>query len=172
MTDAAPLQTYPDHEPLCIDVPIGHLVPAVDGGPRSRVPIHLSLDIEFVTRATRQWGGTVDAAAHKYRLRGVFLELSIQVRVRYGARRRAPSRWESGFGAFGDPGGLWPLSRFRPASGVDVDDLLRLADVSVLYNRNLRSSLDGPTNAVFIPRDHERELRAIAARLASNPVRR
>jgi hypothetical protein len=167
MTDTAALpQVYPDHEPLCVDVPIGHLMPALDGGPRSRVPIHLSLDVEFYRRNTSQWGGTLDAAAHKYRLRGSFLELFTQVRVRYGLRSRAPSRWVPGFGVFGAADGPWPLTRFRPASGVDLADLLRMSELSEMYDRNLKTPLDGPATAVLIPREHERELRDIAPRLA------
>lgn len=161
-------RALPDHEPLCLDVPIGHIVPAMDGGPRSRVPIHLSLDIEFYARDTRRWGGTVDAAGHQFRYRGSFLELVTQVRVRYARRTRTPSRWVAGFGMFGADEGPWPLARFRPASGVDVVDLLRLAELSRVHHRNLFGSVDGPNSARFIPRGHERELRDIAARLAGN----
>lgn len=161
---------HPDHEPLCIDVPIGHLAPAMDGRVRSRVPIHLSLDVEFYTRETGQWGGTVDAATHKYRLRGSFLELSTQVRVRYALPSRTVSRWVPGFGVFGMPTGPWPLDRFRPASDVDLGDLVRLAELSRVYNHNMKehATVDAPVRAAFIPREHERELRDIAARLAGN----
>lgn len=87
--------------------------------------------------------------------------------IRTFSRRAKPSSFD-GFGHFGTQTGGWPLERFRPARGVDVDDLLQLAELCRLYNKNLTVHEDETISAIFIPRDQEQEIRRIAARLAGN----
>lgn len=158
---------------LCDDVPIGRVIqrrPA-PGGMTLLVEEYLSVDVSFHPRHTAFFHGTVESADHRFRLRGPVLELLIEVHVRPLAPWAEVARYVNGLHQLGDADGPWPLVRFQPAPGVLIGTVLRLGELSQMYNQNLRFALvsfDKPARAVFIPREHERELREIAARLRAN----
>lgn len=130
---------------------------------------YLSIDIEFDRRATSFLADRrVVAAEFDFQMRGCFLVLATQIRVRALTRHGVLYRFVPNVGLLGHPGGPWPLSRFQVTSGVDLLDLYRLTDLSMKYHHNMFGTANSPTMVRFIPRSHERELRGIAARLASN----
>lgn len=135
-----------DHESLCADVPIGR----IDTGTIT----YLSVFIDLYHRHSAYFGAVEGEAAH-------FLEVSIQVGVRpltRGVRPKMVAKYVSGFGQFGRRDGPWPLHGFHVVRGLDLRALTRLGELSDMYNKR----------AVFITRQHEVELRDIAARLAGN----
>lgn len=150
-----------DHEPLCTNVLIGRVLN------RYRWSTHLRLTVEFFRRQTSNFGGSVKAAEARYQLRGSFMELQIQVRSRPAPWITPADEWShTGLDQFGDPDGPWPPSRFLLATGIDLDDLTRLAALSRRYNRNWdHAPANAPSRAVFIPREAEQEIRDIAERL-------
>lgn len=154
-----------DHERLCEDLPLGRFATSFDllqCGNSDGLSTYLSLDVDFYWRDESYWGdGSVAGEKVTRRIRGPILELSIQTRLRPLVRWRKPTKWDS-LDVFGQPG-LWPLDRFRAASGVDVNDLMRLAELSRKYNRNL--PVHAPGDAVTIPFEVKGEIRAIVGRL-------
>lgn len=156
---------------LCEDTPIGRVVRrySAPGGVTLLVDEFLSVDVSFHKRHTDFFHGTVTSVEHDYRLRGPILELLIEVRVRRFTQSREPYKFVTGLHQLGDPDGPWPLDRFQPAPGILIGTLLRLAELSQMYNLNVRFAIaaeDGKlARAVFIPREHEQEIRDIAARI-------
>lgn len=148
------------HEPLCVDVPIGRIV--------NRVDHYLSLNVDFYQRLAEFHTGGLQHVEHKFGLSGgPVLELSVQVVVRPLTPWCVVIDYVNDLHQLGDPGGPWPLDRFRPAPGVALDAVLRLAELCRKYNHNLKDpqAIDSPTRAVFIPREVEQEIRDIAAQL-------
>lgn len=159
------------HQTLCADVPIGrvlHRSLLPDGTPLD-VEHYLSLNVEFYRRHTDFHVGGVNEIEHRFGLRGPVLELSLQVLVRHLAPWRHVAQFVNDLHQLGDPRGPWPLNRFTPAPGVTLGAVLRLAELSRVYNHNLKDfeNFDGaPTRAVFIPREVEQEIREITGQLA------
>jgi hypothetical protein len=153
----------PMWEPLCIGVPIGRVISRYGLLP----PTWLLLYIDLYRHHTEQFGGAATVVGHRFRMRGPLTELVVQVRVTPG--RLAPEVFEK-LNDFGAPAGPWPLDRFRPAHGINVPDLERLAELSRLYDSNMhgQTSPGGDLRAVLIPRSDEQEIRHIAGRLAGN----
>lgn len=149
-----------DEEVLCRDVPVGRVG-----------RMFLSLEVCFYHRATEEWGdGRVRDIAHDFTLNGVFLELGVQGMIRrHTPRLRTPHQYWPGMDWFDGP--RWDVSRMRLATGVALDDLRTLAELSAVYNRAMVIEPGEPAKAVFISRAHERTIRDIAARLnALKPV--
>jgi hypothetical protein len=158
-TDLDP-QDYPesDLERLCDNILIGRVLNRV------RMSTWLALCVDLYRRHTANFGGPLQVVRHRYRMSGPLTELTVQVRSIPGTL--APALFVR-FDEFGAPGGPWPLERFRAAHGVDVRDLVRLAELSRKYNFNMHgyASPDPSPRAVLIPRDDEQEIREIASRL-------
>ena len=147
---------------LCIDAPIGRVV-IPPRTPACFLAVYLSVDVEISWRDTKAHTA-VNVASQRYRFAGPMLVVAVQLRVR-PLRRRAVPYFVDGLGSLGDPAGPWPLGRLQLKAGVNLADVLRLGELSRLYNRNMHSQVDASTTALLVPRADERELWEIAGRL-------
>lgn len=158
MTAILNFRSVSSPESLCRDAPIGRvLVPARRAA--APIPVYLSVDIQLSWRSTRR--DKVVDPSRGYRFSGTLPVLGIQLILRAFGPDRPPFRFVDGLG---EPGDCAP-GQFQPRAGI-LADILRLGELSQQYNRNMRTHVNAPPTVVFIPREHERELRDIAARLA------